>query len=360
MIYVIIGTKAQLVKMAPVMLSLDDHGLEYQFVLTGQHAETMDDLVSDFALREPEWCFVKPIEADTHLRLLSWLVKAFIGGYRGLKRSDGKDLVLVHGDTLSTLVGAILGRLRGMQVVHIEAGLRSFSYFNPFPEEIVRVLVTRISQYFVCQDDVAVGNLKHLGVSDNRIFNAKANSLMDALNYVKEKSVDMTTFKIPYCVVSLHRSENLGSQKRFRFLMQLIVNISMHTHVIFVLHPVTKKKLQATGWREEFESNPEISLLERMAYSKFMALLANASFLVTDGGSNQEEAYYLGLPCLIMREATERVEGLGSNAVLSKYNEEIIQQFFDSLEQKENSPGDRQTRGPSDQIASFLNTVSGR
>ena len=359
MIFVLIGTKAQLVKMAPVMLSLDEHGLEYQFVLTGQHAETMDDLISDFSLREPDWCFVKPIEADTHLRLLSWLVKAFIGGYRGLNRSDGKDLVLVHGDTLSTLVGAILGRLQGIQVVHIEAGLRSFSYFNPFPEEIVRVLVTRISQYFVCQDDVAVGNLKHLGVADKNIFNAKANTLMDALNYVKAKSPEMTTYKTPYCVVSLHRSENLGSQKRFRFLMQLIVKMSMHTHVLFVLHPVTKKKLQATGWMEGFESNPEISLLERMAYSKFMALLANASFLVTDGGSNQEEACYLGLPCLIMREATERVEGLASNAVLSNYDEEVIRDFFDNLEDHRKGLVDETALRPSDEIAQFIAEIRG-
>ena len=357
MIFVLIGTKAQLVKMAPVMHSLDRLNLKYQFVLTGQHAETMDDLIDDFSLRQPDWSFVKPIEADSYLRILVWLVKAFFGGYKGLGRTKG--LVLVHGDTLSTLLGAVLGRLRGMRVVHIEAGLRSYNYFNPFPEEIARVLVTLVSRYFICQDQTAVNNLEKLGITGDRVFNAKANSLIDALQYVRNRSLNTSQYESPYCVVSLHRSENLGNQQRFEFLMQLIFSISRNTHVLFVLHPVTRKKLVSTGWMARLEENNNVSLLNRMAYSQFTTLLAEASFLVTDGGSNQEEASYLGLPCLIMRQATERLEGLGVNAVLSNYDDEVIQSFFDSLEDNRKGSISGAKQKPSDEIARYIAQISG-
>jgi len=355
MIFVVVGTKAQLVKMAPVMQSLDRFNLEYQFVLTGQHAETMDDLIGDFSLRRPDWSFVEPIEADSYLRLLVWLAKAAYGGYKGLGgERGGGSLMLVHGDTLSTLLGAVVGRLRGMRVMHVEAGLRSFNYFNPFPEEIVRVLVARFSSYFVCQDKVAVNNLEDMGITGSRVLNTNANTLFDALSYVTSNKLDSTEYRQPYCVVSLHRSENLSSQQRFEFLMRQIIKISRDTPVLFVLHPVTRKKLNASGWMEKFNLNPDISLLERMPYSRFMSLLSGANFLVTDGGSNQEEAYYLGLPCLLMRKATERIEGLKSNAVLSQYNEDIIQGFFADLEENRRSPVDVIGVSPSDQVARFI------
>ncbi|TNG01957.1 MAG: hypothetical protein EP297_01755 [Gammaproteobacteria bacterium] len=358
MIYVLIGTKAQLIKMAPVMRALDDAALAYEFVLTGQHAETMEDLISDFNLRDPDWYFVKPSEADTVHRLLTWIIKAFTGGFRGFSQCKPGDLILVHGDTVSTLIGAILGKLKRIKVVHVEAGLRSFNYLHPFPEEIVRVLTTRLSDYFICQDSRAVQNLMKIRIPSSSILNTGANTLLDSLRIVSESSTDkVDKERDPYCIVTLHRSENITNQERFDFLMSTVNDVSERIKVLFVMHPVTRKKLQTSRWLSEFEKSEHIELLARMPYTQFVKLMKGALFMISDGGSNQEESSYLGLPCLLMRKATERHEGIGGNVVLSNYDIDVINSFIDDTIQGRRMDSKIKDVNPSKQIAEFMSNL---
>lgn len=358
MIHIPIGTKAQLIKMAPVMRALDSKKLEYQFILTGQHSETMDDLIKDFSLREPDGYFLEPVEADSRIKLLVWLVKGFVGGYRAINKTSDNDVMLVHGDTLSTLLSAFLGRLKGIKVVHIEAGLRSFDILHPFPEEIVRMLTTKLSSYFICQDLAAVNNLINVHIDPSRLLNTNANTLLDSLRLISGNPVSHDTPSGPYCVVTLHRSENISSNERFDFLMQLVENLSQKIDVFFVMHPVTKKKMSKTVWGDRFENSKNISLQSRMPYSEFIQLLKSSRFIVSDGGSNQEESYYLGIPCILMRKATERHEGIGGNVVLSNYSIEVFDDFVSDVIHTNKRYRVEISESPSAKIAEYLASIT--
>ena len=182
MIRIILGTKAQLIKMAPVIRELDDREMEYSLVMTGQHHETMQDLLDLFQLRPPDIALVDNMEADTKQKALFWLFKVLrktgFGMNKGLWQPKPV-ITLVHGDTLSTLVGAVLSKLAGVRVAHVEAGLRSFNVFHPFPEEIIRILVSRISDVFYCPGSFAAGNISDKPRSE--VIDTKSNTLLDSL-----------------------------------------------------------------------------------------------------------------------------------------------------------------------------------
>lgn len=321
-IVVLIGTKAQLVKMAPVIQELMKRCLDFKFVLTGQHAETMFDLIESFELRQPDDFIIKPEETDTKVKVGSWFFRALIEA-RKKNYFSKANIILVHGDTLSTLLGAIVGRLKGSKVAHIEAGLRSFKLFHPFPEEITRLVVSKLAHYFFCPDDWSANNLKH----KKHVYNTGANTILDSYRFALQKHHQQDTRQETYAVASIHRFENINTNERFNFIMQQIVRASEQVRIKFVLHPVTKNKINFGPWKEKLENLPGIILTERMTYVDFTHLLLGARFLITDGGSNQEEASIMGIPCLLMREATERRDGLEDNIVLSKYQAGVIKRF---------------------------------
>jgi len=324
MFIVLVGTKAQLVKMAPVIKCLDERKLPFKFVLTGQHAETMDDLIEGFGIRQADDILVGFGESDTKRKLLQWLVAAWKNAKKRSYLQQPATAILVHGDTLSTLLGALIGRSCRIPVAHIEAGLRSFNLFHPFPEEIIRLAVSRLSDIHYCPDEWSMDNLKNIR---GEVINTGANTLLDSLRYAINLPSTKNTENTPYAVVSMHRHENLANSARLKFLIDQIIEISKSIKVVFILHPVTRTKLSENGLIELLRQQAGVELRERMDYPKFIALLSRANFLVSDGGSNQEEASYMQLPCLLLRKFTERQEGLDTNVVISHYNKDIISTF---------------------------------
>ena len=296
--------------------------LDFKFVLTGQHAVTMFDLIDSFQLRQPDDFIIEPKETDTKVKVGSWFFRALLVA-RMKDYFNKSSIILVHGDTLSTLLGAIIGRLKGSKVAHIEAGLRSFNLFHPFPEEITRLLVSRLAHYFFCPDDWSASNLKQ----KKHVYNTGCNTILDAYRYALKNHHQVDTDNRSYAVVSIHRFENINNDERFSFIMEQIVLASEKVNIKFVLHPVTENKINNGPWKSKLEQLPSITLVRRMTYIDFTHLLLNARFLISDGGSNQEEAAIIGIPCLLMREATERQDGLQDNIVLSKYRQDVIEQF---------------------------------
>ena len=309
MITLFIGTKAQLVKMAPLIRELSIRNISYKFVLTGQHTETMSDLIDAFDIREPDDVLVAKGESDSKIKLMYWLVLAFKAVLKREYLKNDTRVLLVHGDTLSTLFGALVGRKYGIPVCHIEAGLRSYNYINPFPEEMIRVITSYLSDVHYCSSSWAVKNLKKFS-KKSTIINTYENTIVDSLRYAIS-SAEKKHHDKKYCVFSMHRNENLSNAKRFELIMNILEKVAEYIQVRFIMHPVTKKKLCKTGWYEKFIDNKNIDLVDRMDYVSFAEVLVNSNFLITDGGSNQEEAYHMGLPCLLLRSKTERMEGLG-------------------------------------------------
>lgn len=335
MILVPVGTKAQLIKMAPVMRAMGKQGVPYHFVLTGQHAETMDDLIQAFELPDPAYHLAPIEEANTSVKLASWLLKILKGNLTGASplAQHNYKLCLVHGDTMSTLVAALLAKRHGIPVAHVEAGLRSFNFFHPFPEEIVRLAVSRLSDIFYCAGDWAINNLAYLRNRNRTFVNIGQNTLLDSLLFAITKPQE-TKDQDRYAIISIHRFENLSNKPRFQFIIEQILKIQETIPLKFVLHPATREKLEAHQLRDKLES-VGIELVPRMDYVRFIALLNNAQFIMTDGGSNQEECYYLGLPCLIMRKTTERIEGIDQNTTIANYQASTIEKFMaDALKHK--------------------------
>lgn len=332
MILSIIGTKAQYIKMAPVLLEMQRRGVSQRLLMTGQHSETFDELRTSFGLPGGELNLFPGHEADTNRRFASWIFRARqragSADVRSLVRAASA--VLVHGDTASTLLGAHLARRESRPVVHVEAGLRSRNLLNPFPEELTRLLVSRLSSHFLCPGAQYVSNVSGLVAAD-RVVDTRHNTLLDALKLAvaRAEGAPQETRDDRFCVLSFHRTENLSSATRRDWILRLAERVSARMRVEFVLHPATRKRLQATGEFASLESNPAIRLRVRSDYFQFIALLRHAAFLLTDGGSNQEEAAMLGLPCLLLRATTERSDGIDDGVVLSRYNDEVANSFVE-------------------------------
>lgn len=329
MILIPIGTKAQLIKMAPVLLALKKMSVRFDFVLTGQHQETIDDLIEGFGLPAPAYTLTSIGEADSTAKVSRWLLRVLWKHCITSSKLASRPykVCLVHGDTLSTFVGALLAKRHGIKVAHVEAGLRSHNFFHPFPEELTRIAVSKMSDIFYCSGSDAIKTIKNTRENAD-IIDIGQNTLLDSVRVALEVE-DNKAFENQehYCVVSIHRFENISNEKRLIFITDQLVKIAARIKVKFVLHAATKNKLENSGLMEKLKDHPSIHLLPRMSYFKFINLLRNSYFLVSDGGSNQEECSYLDIPCILMRNKTERSEGLGENVVLSEYKTDIIDEF---------------------------------
>lgn len=327
----LVGTKAQFIKTAPILRELDARYMPYTLVYTGQHSETFELLEAAFETRPPDDILVPEFEASTHGSFFRWCLRYWLAVARRVKSGAwrGTRIGLVHGDTASTLFGAIAVRLAGGRVGHVEAGLRSPRLFEPFPEEVIRRVVSRLSALHYVPDAQAESNLRH---SHGIVFNTGGNTLRDALLMALSR-ID----PLPgeggaggYALVSIHRSENLSRRADFDMLMEEVLRASEQVPVKFVLHPATREKIHSSSWLSRLQNQPRLELLERMDYPEFVKVLIGSCCLLTDGGSNQEEAAMLGLPTLLLRRATERQDGLGENVVLSGLERDSIRAFVQS------------------------------
>ncbi|MGF2733417.1 UDP-N-acetyl glucosamine 2-epimerase [Marinobacter sp. DUT-1] len=334
MIHILIGTKAQLIKMAPIMRALLDRGVGYNFIHTGQHRETIEDILADFSLPDPDFYLDNGPDIKQKTQVPKWIFNCLkrtgqsSSCWSGRKRGD-KDVVLVHGDTLSTVIGALAAKRMGFKCGHVESGLRSFNFLHPFPEELIRVATFRLADILFCPGASAVKNVVFLE-KRKKVIDTFGNTMLDATRHAVQASVSSVPSN--YGIVSIHRYENIFYTQRLTWIVEKIIEQSRRYPMIFVMHPPTEQRLRDTGLYEKLSSEPGIELRKRFSYFEFAGVLARARFLVTDGGSNQEESSYLGLPCLVMRKSTERTEGVGNNVLLSNYSERSVEQFFSDPE----------------------------
>ena len=313
----VVGTRAQLIKVAPVIVACERMGLPLILLMTGQHQETMKDLVEEFGIRSSPEPVSQASERATVLSLVRWLPRAYVALARRLKQLNarGAELdVLVHGDTLSTLIGAVAGRRCRAQVVHLESGLTSGRLLDPFPEEICRRIVFRMTNLAMCPNAEAASYM-HKHHRRARVVDTGGNTIIDAVELAGAASVRPDTDE-PYVVVSLHRFQNLYDRARLRSLVTLIEQVSTVLKVHFILHPATRKRLRAEGLDGRLKATAGVALSPRLGYGAFLRLAAGAACVLTDGGSNQEELAALGVPTIVMRERTERPDGLGANTLM--------------------------------------------
>lgn len=327
----VIGTRAQLVKIAPVLNQSVSSGLDHVVWFTGQHNESIADLIADFELTSTFVHSGDNKERSSVLRLLTWLPGTFFRCQRFI-RAARKDtghapLVVVHGDTLSTLVGAAAARLAGGQVVHLESGLSSGKVFEPFPEEILRRMTFRLSRYALCPNDEALARMQRL--SRVEAIHTGENTLLDCVRFALDKK-DIPTSMDGHFVASIHRFNNIYHEKTLAGIIDELIGLSGEGTLYFVLHPATEQRLQKFDLYQRLLQAPGISMTPRMAYTEFLGLIGSARCVFSDGGSNQEELSYLGVPTILFRECSERPDGIGANIIFRRNIQQSLPEFVRS------------------------------
>ena len=359
MIHIIIGTKAQLIKMVPIIKGLKEKGIGFNLIDLGQHSLITQDLREEFDLDEPDYFLFKGTNIATVKQAAVWIAKIF---FRSLSVSWIKKelflnkggVCLIHGDTLSTLIGLYLAKRAKLKTAHIEAGLRSFCWREPFPEEIFRLIAMRFSDILFAPSEWAFNNLENMGFKNKAILIPGNTGGESAEISASNKKICLDLETDNFCLFTFHRIENILFKKRLRLVVETLLKISSLMPVIFIQHPPTLNNLRKTGLINRLEGIKNIHYHKILSHGQFLSLLKKCDFVVTDGGSVQEEAFYLGKPCLLLRKRTERKEGLGENTVLSGLDQNKIDYFLKSYASLRREAAFLNIPGPSAKIIEKL------
>lgn len=327
-IMIIFGTRPEAIKMAPLILKAKE-GLPFdvRICVTGQHNEMLHQTLDFFGIR-PDY----DIHAMKPNQSLFDITANMLRGLENVLVTEKPDLVVVQGDATSAFVGALAAFYRKVPIAHIEAGLRSFNKYAPFPEEMSRALVSQIADYHFAPTTRAKENLLKEGIKEETIF-VVGNTVIDALyltlDLIKDDEnkffnyfsyLDMAK---PILLVTCHRRESFGEP--FKNICLALGEIAANNEVEIVypvhLNPNVKKPVF-----EMLNGHENIHLIDPLAYPDLVWLMKKSYLILTDSGGIQEEAPSLGKPVLVMREVTERIEGVeaGTCKVIGTARERIV------------------------------------
>ena len=310
----VVGARPNYMKMAPIIRALAAHGAAVPPVLvhTGQHYDAAMNDGFFTALRMPRPAVNLEVGSASHAVQTAEIMKRF----EPVLDAHDPAAVLVVGDVNSTIACALVAAKKGVPVVHVEAGLRS--YDRAMPEEINRVLTDQIADLLYTTERAAAANLRAEGIADSRIVFV-GNVMIDTLlaNVAAAVPAATTLAGLPiakaaigadgagFGVVTLHRPSNVDDRVTLARLLDALGTISRHLPLVIALHPRTKARMTEFGLADVFDDE-RVALLPPQGYLEMLGLLSAATLVLTDSGGLQEESTALGLPCLTLRENTER------------------------------------------------------
>ena len=334
MILTVFGTTGELIKLAPVLVRLQRRGYPFVLATTAQQVTQIPPFLEQFGLPQPDVWLARGSggrDLATNRDIPGWLARvgrSFARERGRLRRTlatgPGRPLVLVHGDTMTTVLGAAMGRALRAPVAHIEGGLRSGDLRNPFPEELNRRVTSRVAHIHYAPGAGATSNLAGRGI----VVDTGSNTVRDSLELVPDDL--KPTFPVPeepFGIVSLHRFELLGSRQLLTETITSLVAAAEATPLLFVDHSVTVAAIERFGLGSLFAGS-KLQRIPRLRFFDFVQLERRGAFVVTDSGGSQQECYYLDKPCLVHRRRTEWMEGLGENIVLSRFDAGTLRSFL--------------------------------
>jgi UDP-N-acetylglucosamine 2-epimerase (non-hydrolysing) len=330
----IVGARPNFMKIAPIIREMKRRGNEFLplIVHTGQHydAAMSDSFFDDLGMEKPNYHL--EIGSHSHAVQTAKIMLAF----EPVVLKEKPDWVLVVGDVNSTIACALVCSKLGVKVAHVEAGLRSGDM--TMPEEVNRLLTDRISDLLLTPSPDGDENLRKEGIAEDKI-KFVGNVMIDSLFYSLEKSKnsnvreELNLTEKEYAVTTLHRPSNVDKKETFAGILNALVEISAKIPIIFPAHPRTKSRISEFGF-ENLIRDSNIKLIEPLGYLDFLRLYGGARLVLTDSGGLQEETTALGIPCLTLRENTERpitIE-MGTNELVGVNPEKIKQSAFSILE----------------------------
>lgn len=299
-VLIALGTRPEAIKLAPVIGTLSNvPGVEVEVLATAQHRELLDDVLKAFDIL-PTY----DLDVMRPSQTLELLTSRLLEGVTEVLRRTYPDVLVVHGDTTTTMTAALAAFYEGIPIVHVEAGLRTRNLRAPFPEEANRRLVAVLADLHLAPHPEAVQNLLSEGVSPSKI-SVIGNPGIDALHTVADRIRPRRSRRgsLPKILVTAHRRENLGP--RLKDICQGLKILSEEASITYAVHPSPKVHDVVKGL---LEGLPNISLIDAPSYTSFVRLLLEADLILTDSGGIQEEALELGVPFLVLRDVTERPE----------------------------------------------------
>jgi len=306
-IVIVLGTRPEIIKMAPIIRELERRGEDYFILHTGQHYSYNLDKVFFEQLELPQPRYNLDVGSGSHAEETG---KMLIGIEKVLTE-ERPDFTLAEGDTNSVLAGVLAAAKLGIKVGHVESGLRS--YDRAMPEELNRILTDHISDHLYAPTSKAKEILLSEGIPEQKIF-VTGNTIVDAvyqnLDIARKKGDSLSTLEMnpgEYLLLTLHRQENVDHKERLVSILEglSLVATELNLPVVYPIHPRTRKRM------EEFALEPRnLTIIEPVDFLGFLQLESNARLVLTDSGGVQEEACILGVPCVTLRNNTERPETL--------------------------------------------------
>lgn len=323
------GARPNFMKIAPLMRAFRENGgIDAFLVHTGQHYdENMSRLFFD-ELNIPKPDINLEVGSGSHACQTAEIMKRF----EPVILEHKPDYVLVVGDVNSTIACGLVAVKLGVKLIHVEAGLRSFD--RTMPEEINRVLTDRISDLLFVTEQAGVDNLKKEGIDSNKVH-LVGNVMIDTLlaNRTKAGKSDvlkrLKLTKGEYAAITLHRPSNVDDMTRFGEIVTAFETIQKEIKLVFPIHPRTRNNVKNTPLEKRIEAMKNLLLLEPVGYLDFLCLMSNAALVMTDSGGIQEETTILGVPCMTLRENTERPVTLteGTNRLVHITSDDILRNY---------------------------------
>lgn len=325
----VLGARPQFIKAASVSRALQQEKQIQEIIIhTGQHFDKNMSHIFFEEMRIPVPKYNLDINSLTHGAMTGRMLEKI----EEIILQEKPDIVLVYGDTNSTLAGALAAKKQHIKVAHVEAGLRSFNM--SMPEEINRILTDRISDFLFCPTDTAVRNLKSEGFDNFQSKIIKTGDVMQDSALFYANFAKKTFKEIPdrYVLATLHRAENTDNVARLMNIFTALTEIAKHTSVVMPLHPRTKHIIL-----ENHIPTAGIKLIEPVGYLEMVNLLSNCNIVMTDSGGIQKEAFFFKKNCITLRDETEWVElvtngfnilaGANVRTILESYNDMINKQI---------------------------------
>jgi UDP-N-acetylglucosamine 2-epimerase (non-hydrolysing) len=348
----VVGARPNFMKIAPIIDAIKRHNrgtkknqrIKSILVHTGQHYDEKMSELFFIELGIPRPDLDLGVGSGTHAEQTAETMKRF----EPILLKEKPDYILVVGDVNSTIACALTASKLGVKIIHVEAGLRSFD--RDMPEEINRVLTDAISDLLFTSEKSALDHLVREGISKEKIFFV-GNVMIDTLLKQEQKArksdilsklglFDSGTPKqkkkpAPYAVLTLHRPSNVDNKRTLQNIIEAVSVISREAPVIFPIHPRTRKRIDDFGFQKYFNFDTDnlmekkgVFLTEPMGYLDFLHLMSNAKLVLTDSGGMQEETTVLGIPCVTLRENTERpvTVSKGTNKIVGTDKTRIIRE----------------------------------
>lgn len=318
----IFGTRPEAIKMAPLVKELDSREeIESIVCVTAQHREMLDQVLEVFDIK-PNY----DLNVMKQDQTLSEITSRVLMGLEDVIKKEKPNIILVHGDTTTTFAGALAAFYNGVDIGHVEAGLRTWNKYSPFPEEMNRQMVDRMSDMYFAPTEVSKNNLLSENISEDKIY-VTGNTAIDAMKTTVKDDYNNEIFdwagEDKLILLTAHRRENLGDPMRNIFkAVRRIVNEYPDIKVVYPIHLNPKVREVAN---EVFNGMDRVRLIEPLEVFDFHNFINKSYIILTDSGGIQEEAPSLGKPVLVLRDTTERPEGIDAGTLkLVGTSEEVI------------------------------------